>query len=866
MSFTEIHNLSWKRLRWLLICNVALWVFPAFGQTGPTVWVAPSLTRVGLTDAPGTTTQAQLEAARGEYESFQVVVKASSSGLTNANVTVSDLSGPGGAVIPKSSFSLFREYYVNVTVNSPAWSGSANMPGPTGWYPDGLIPFIDPATGLPPSGGSIPSAPFAVNGGQNQPVWVDLLVPRNAAAGSYTGTYTVTSSQGSFTGDIALTVWNFTLPLVPSLHSSFQYWSAGTLAANEELLRNRLEPQAVPASTEATLKAYGFRDDNLAYWSGANIGNCTMSSAPSVSQISSTASAQQSGLALYNYTADEVGSCSNLYTSLQQWGYNLHQAGVNQLVTMGPVPQLFSDGSGTGRSAVDIWGVLPDMYDADVANIQTALGKGDQVWSYNTLVQDSYSPKWEIDFAPINFRIQPGFINQSLNLNGLLYWRIDLWSSDPWNNVYGYSTYPGEAQLVYPGSTVGVQGVAPSMRLKWLRDGVDDFEYVQMLKAAGQGGMALQIAKSVGASWSNWTRDPNALYSARHQLGVELDSLNGGGSTPLAPLAPSNPSPANGSTGVSTSPSLTWTGDPNATAYDVYFGTSNPPPAAITVTSASYSPGSLSSTTTYYWKVVSRNAVGSTSSTVWSFATQGVPPSTPANLLPANGAGSVSTTPVLSWTASSGASSYDVYFGTSSTPALAGNTASTSYSPGTLAAGTTYYWQVVAKDSSGNTASATQSFTTAAPPPVTVPTVPTTSGPVSPSSGSGMNQTFAFTFSDPQGYAALTGGTVIINSKLAWANACWVYFDRKANRIWLASDNTSTWTSAAPGSSAVLQNSQCQIVANGVSATGSGQNLTVMVPIIFKTAFAGTKQIFLSANHSSGGSSSLIAEGSWIVP
>ena len=40
--------------------------------------------------------------------------------------------------------------------------------------------------------------------------------------------------------------------------------------------------------------------------------------------------------------------------------------------------------------------------------MQQALAKGDAVWSYNTLVQDAYSPKWEIDFDPINFRIQPG--------------------------------------------------------------------------------------------------------------------------------------------------------------------------------------------------------------------------------------------------------------------------------------------------------------------------------------------------------------------------------------------------------------------------------------------------------------------------
>jgi hypothetical protein len=228
-----------------------------------------------------------------------------------------------------------------------------------------------------------------------------------------------------------------------------------------------------------------------------------------------------------------VGNCSNLYTTLKQWAYNMHQAGVDNLVTMSPDANLYDDGSGTGRSAVDIWVMLPIMYDQHTSGVSQVLTKGDLAWSYNTLVQDSYSPKWTIDFAPVNFRIQPGFISQSLGLTGMLYWRIDRWSSDPWNQVnnqgaFSSNNYPGEGALVYPGSTVGITGVAPSMRLKWLRDGVDDYDYIALLKAAGQGTLAMQIAKSVGSDWTNWTRDINALENARIQAGQALDQASGG--------------------------------------------------------------------------------------------------------------------------------------------------------------------------------------------------------------------------------------------------------------------------------------------------------------------------------------------------
>jgi len=62
---------------------------------------------------------------------------------------------------------------------------------------------------------------------------------------------------------------------------------------------------------------------------------------------------------------------------------------------------------------------------------------------------------------------------------------------------------------------------------------------------------------------------------------------------------------------------------------------------------------------------------------------------------PANGSTSVSTTADLSWTAGTGATSHDVYFGTSSSsPTSRGNQTGTTYDPGTMAEGTTYYWRI----------------------------------------------------------------------------------------------------------------------------------------------------------------------------
>jgi hypothetical protein len=518
-----------KYLLPVLIIGSAAFSALAATQNSLVVWTAPSLHRVGMSEAASNVTEASLAAARNEYESFQIVVNGGSSGLSNVNVKVSDLVGPGGQVIPRTSLTLYREKYMYVKSSSPNWGGSNKPLGP-GWYADGLIPFTDPATGLPLSGANLTAVPFQLKAGSNQPIWVDLLVPQAAAAGHYTGTYTVTSDQGNFTGPISLTVWNFALPTTPSLKTAFLFSHAGTLEAQQELLRNRISPSASPASQMQLLKDRGLSATDTGPFSGADIGNCKMSPAPSVSQFKSRVAGHQPGVLLYDYSADEIGHCSNLYPIIQQWAYNMHQAGINNLISMSPTPALYSDGSGTGRSAVDIWVLLPVMYNGSKSEVDKVLKKGDSVWSYNTLVQDAYSPKWEIDFDPVNFRIQPGFINQSLNLSGLLYWRIDRWNSDPWNDVnnagtYSSANYPGEGMLVYPGQQVGVNGVVASMRLKWLRDGVDDYEYVQILKNLGKADQALQLSRSVGPDWTNWSRDAAAIESTRRQLGQAIDQL-----------------------------------------------------------------------------------------------------------------------------------------------------------------------------------------------------------------------------------------------------------------------------------------------------------------------------------------------------
>ena len=492
---------------------------PAPGPGAIPVWVEPSLSLVQATASPTSTTEIELWAARGEAESLQIVVQGPA---TNVTIDAPDLIGVGfPGMIPKSQLTLYREYYVH-TGGSPNWGGT-NQPLGAGSYPEGLIPFVDPTTGAPLHG-ALQAEPFDLAAGTAQPYWVDVTVPRDQTPGEYYGLFTVTSDQGSSQVAVVFHVRKFTLPRKPALRSSFLAL-APTLQMAEELLNDRIDLDNAPTGDERTLiDNYGYTIRGAGAWSGADVGNCTMSPAPSVASLQADAATHQPDLELYDYSADEIGSCTGLVPTLQAWGRAIHQTRMKNLVTMAPTTALMDDGSGTGRSAVDIWVVLPVMYDGAQTTIAAALAKGDAVWSYNTLVQDAYSPKWEIDWDPINFRLQPGFLSESMSLTGILYWRIDDWDSDPWNTALGFD-YPGDGVMVYPGANIGSTGVAPSIRLKRLRDGVDDYDYVELLKGLGQGDWAIAQSKSIAPDWTHWTRDHAAVETLRNQLGDKIDSL-----------------------------------------------------------------------------------------------------------------------------------------------------------------------------------------------------------------------------------------------------------------------------------------------------------------------------------------------------
>jgi len=186
-----------------------------------------------------------------------------------------------------------------------------------------------------------------------------------------------------------------------------------------------------------------------------------------------------------------------------------------------------------------------------------------------------------------------------------------------------------------------------------------------------------------------------------------------GAGTTCPPLPPDTPSPANGASNVGVVALLSWSGGTPAPSYQLYLGTSNPPPLVATVNGTSYGVG-LDPSSTYFWYVVP-NLSGAAASMTWSFMTTSsgiAPPSPPTSLFPGNGSTNVGLNPTLTWAPPNGATSYQVAFGLTNPPFAAATITIPSYSPGALGGNATYYWKVTAVNGAGSSSSSIYSFTT----------------------------------------------------------------------------------------------------------------------------------------------------------
>ncbi len=183
-----------------------------------------------------TVTRLYARVTPGEFEPLSLFLRARTK-LTNVKVTISSLSGSGGT-IPASALTAYiaKVWYQNgydingrsgkwltqellikddalIKVDEAAGTNSllvTKSDGTKAYY------VISNSTTSLPSGAKITDAttlqPFTLNANRNQQLWFTMKVPETALAGTYTGTITLNSDEGSIgTVNIVIEVLPFKL-------------------------------------------------------------------------------------------------------------------------------------------------------------------------------------------------------------------------------------------------------------------------------------------------------------------------------------------------------------------------------------------------------------------------------------------------------------------------------------------------------------------------------------------------------------------------------------------------------------------------------------------------------------------------------
>src|SRR3974390_1623782 len=116
---------------------------------------------------------------------------------------------------------------------------------------------------------------------------------------------------------------------------------------------------------------------------------------------------------------------------------------------------------------------------------------------------------------------------------------------------------------------------------------------------------------------------------------------------------------------------------------------------------------------------------------------------------------------------------------------------------------------------------------------------------VSPASGTGLTATFSFSASSANGGSYIMQMHTVVNSSLAGVGACYVYYNRAGNYVYLL-DDSGGWTQYAYlGSGTNLHNSQCTLNTGLSNAVVSGNNLTLNLALTFASGWAGNKNTWM---------------------
>lgn len=543
------------------------------------VWTVTETRHVLRSDPREYDRTVEVAAARNEWVSFQVLLR-SKEPIKAVRLEAGELRGTGSASLRTSKSRCYRQHQLHLETGT--YRNSAFKPD---WYPDPLIPFEHPLTGNALGLARLVAVPFDLSANETHGFWVDLYVPATVPPGDYRGSYRLTSrDHGQVEIPVTLRVWDFALPPTPTLVTALGApaqrmrgyyrgragergpadWQAVETQCAQLLSEHRINatppaelvrpiPQddgsfRIPSHEVQVLREFVDRyhvnairvphpsaviedpvaeRDKLRAWLAAFDRAANELDRP--------------GVVFFVYLKDEPNTEED-YRYVQKWGRPIREA--ESIVQVMVVEQTWTEpGKGGADSAwgdlygaVDIWCPLFSLHRPDSAAKRRALGE--TIWIYTALCQGTPTPWWHIDYPLLNYRV-PAWMAWRDGIKGLLYWGgMSYWrqTDDPWLQAPIYIgrgalqqgrkdiLFNGEGSLVYPGRAVGYDGIVPTIRLKALRDAIEDYEYLAILSRLDKSEEAMRVVRRLTTSWFQWDKDPAAYEKARAELAKMIEA------------------------------------------------------------------------------------------------------------------------------------------------------------------------------------------------------------------------------------------------------------------------------------------------------------------------------------------------------
>lgn len=503
-----------------------------------------SLIRVMPDDKLPASNKIAVALAGNEYESFQIVIRAQQD-ISQVKVVMEPLVNAANT-LPEIKW--YQVGYVKIDTfqgHPTPLIAASQQPG---WYPDPLLERES----------------ISLSANWSHAIWCKVHAPAGTPPGVYNSTINIHIGNRVEKINVAVEVYAFSLPERPSLPTLFPMsldWVAqayGTLTpamkkkwmdfvadcrlSPTEMYINPAGTNGARAITPEEYLPFNERMNGFAIypvttsWQDRDLDASVLierfeSNRPYIDRLIANGTAAKGNGVFYGFDECEpahfetmkkvFAHVKQVYPDIPVATTSMHIKSYEQMEAM--------------HIDILILHIFEDIYNNNFAD--KIRQKGKKVWAYISLQPYAPMPNWRIENNPIEARILLSAMAYHERYDGFLYWSLTQYNkrnekmpapikgNDPvtieWSVTTPTEEYKwlhGDGILLYP----GINGPIGSIRLENIREGLEDYEYYQLLSQKKGPAAAMSAAGQLVTSARQYEQDPQQLYKVRAQIAAAI--------------------------------------------------------------------------------------------------------------------------------------------------------------------------------------------------------------------------------------------------------------------------------------------------------------------------------------------------------